>query len=271
MELKAKEVFPGVFSRHAAAYRDRVMARALRGRVEVIERVDPRPGERVLDLACGPGTLTLRLAELVGPSGEVVAADLAPGMLELVRDSAPANVQTRLMELEALDFPDASFDAVTCGHGYQFVTDLDRALAEAVRVLRPGGRFAASVPNGGASAGVRELIDSALAELPPAPEVVDREATLAVLRDAGRFGAALARAGLRDVRVTRHEEPYEFEDVTALTNQTFGWWDCAWRLEQVPAGERARIRDAFREYARSHVAQWPLRTTSYTLVASGRK
>src|ERR1700716_2745967 len=86
-EPTAKDLYPGTFSRHAAAYKqrlDEVMARSQsRGRAAVIDWVDPKPGNRILDLACGPGTLSYRLARHVAPDGEVVGIDLAPGMIEL--------------------------------------------------------------------------------------------------------------------------------------------------------------------------------------------
>ncbi|HXO59684.1 MAG TPA: methyltransferase domain-containing protein, partial [Candidatus Acidoferrum sp.] len=81
----AKDLYPGTFSRHAAAYKrrvDEVMAHGeARGRIGVIDWVDPRPGNRILDLACGPGTLSYPLARAVTPGGEVVGIDLATGMI----------------------------------------------------------------------------------------------------------------------------------------------------------------------------------------------
>jgi len=87
--LKSKQLFPAIFSRHATAYQrrlDGIMARGeARGRQRVIELLDVKAGMRVLDLACGPGTLTRPLAGQVAPDGEVVGVDLAPGMIDLAR------------------------------------------------------------------------------------------------------------------------------------------------------------------------------------------
>jgi ubiquinone/menaquinone biosynthesis C-methylase UbiE len=103
---------------------------------------------RILDLACGPGTLSYPLAQVVAPGGEVIGVDLALGMIELARREAPPGLPMRfeLMDIEDLRFPEHSFDAAVCGHGFQFVPDLRRALAEARRVLEPDARLAASVP-----------------------------------------------------------------------------------------------------------------------------
>src|SRR5438270_7245941 len=111
-EPAAKELYPGTFSRHAAAYKrrlDEVMARGeARGRTAVIDWLDLMPGKRVLDLACGPGTLSYGLARAVSPDGDVVGIDLAPGMIELAQRNAPAGLPLRfeLMDMEDLRFPD---------------------------------------------------------------------------------------------------------------------------------------------------------------------
>jgi len=79
---ESKDFFPAVFSRHAEAYQRRlenIMARGeAPGRARVIELARARPGMRVLDLACGPGNLSQRLAAQVAPGGEVIGVDLAP-------------------------------------------------------------------------------------------------------------------------------------------------------------------------------------------------
>src|SRR6266849_1773033 len=82
-EPAAKDLYPGTFSRHAAAYKqrlDEVMARSeSRGRAAVVDWVKPTPGKRILDLACGPGTLSYRLARNVSPTGEVMGIDRTAG------------------------------------------------------------------------------------------------------------------------------------------------------------------------------------------------
>src|SRR5713226_2953460 len=121
VDMKSKELFPAIFSRHAVAYQHRlddVMRRGeARGRERVIELADARPGMHVLDLACGPGNLSRRLAALVAPDGEVVGVDLAPGMVEIARKAAIPNARFEVMDIEALAFLDGSFDAAVCGHG----------------------------------------------------------------------------------------------------------------------------------------------------------
>jgi ubiquinone/menaquinone biosynthesis C-methylase UbiE len=122
-------------------------ARALT--VAMLNAADLRSGERVLELACGPGGLGLDAAELVAPEGEVVLSDIAPQMTAIAAERARArgldNVAVRELDLEAIQEPDASYDAVLCREGLMLVPEPARAAGEVRRVLRPGGRAVVSV------------------------------------------------------------------------------------------------------------------------------
>lgn len=107
----------------------------------VVRAVAPKPGEHALDLATGTGDLALRLRAKVGPQGRVVGQDLTPAMLEVARTRS-GDVEWQEGDMLSLPFADATFDVVTVGFGLRNVADVPGALAEAVRVLKPGGRFA---------------------------------------------------------------------------------------------------------------------------------
>lgn len=97
-----------------------------------------RPGDRVLDACCGTGDLALACARA---GGKVVGLDFSEQMLARARRKSQA-IEWVQGDLLALPFPDGAFDAATVGFGVRNVEDVDRALAELARVLRPGGRFA---------------------------------------------------------------------------------------------------------------------------------
>jgi O-methyltransferase/aklanonic acid methyltransferase len=245
----AKDLYPSAFSRVAAAYKqrlDEVMARSeSRGRAAVIDWVDPTPGKRILDLACGPGTLSYRLARDVSPTGEVVGIDLAAGMIELARREAPPGLPVRfeLMDMEDLRFPDGSFDAAACGHGLSFVPDLLRALTEARRIIKPGARTAASVPvDPSHPSEAQAILERAVGvDLPPAPRARDQFATRRTVEDEDAFATMARRAGFREARVERFEESTTWASPQHFVDMAAGWWSMAIRLDQVIPTERRAI------------------------------
>jgi SAM-dependent methyltransferase len=116
----------------------------------VVDLCDPRPGERVLDLACGTGVVARLAARRVGPTGRVVGVDPNPRMLAVARagvapEPGAAPVEWRQAGAEALPLADAGFDVVCCQLGLQFFIDRPVALREMHRVLAPGGQLALMV------------------------------------------------------------------------------------------------------------------------------
>ena len=112
----------------------------------MVDVVHPRPGERILDVAGGTGDIAFRMLRRQGDRPDVTVCDINPAMLEVGRDRA---IDRGLLQgltwttgdAEKLPFPDRSFDAYTIAFGLRNVTDIDAALADAYRVLKPGGRF----------------------------------------------------------------------------------------------------------------------------------
>ena len=106
-----------------------------------------RPGERGLDVGCGPAFLACELGREVGPGGRIVGLDESPEMLEaararIAREGLADRVEVQEGDAARLAFPAAAFDFVTAVQVYLYVPDVEGALAEAARVLRPGGRLA---------------------------------------------------------------------------------------------------------------------------------
>jgi len=246
--VKSKDLFPGVFSRHAEAYQrrlDQIMARGeARGRTRVIELAGAAPGMRILDLACGPGVLSRPIAELVAPGGKVIGDALAPGMIERARVQRKHEMRADVMDIESLAFDDSTFDAAVCGHGLQFAPDLGRALREAQRVLKGGGRLVASVPVSPVVQSVWALLDSVVdRHLPPAPEVVDQQPTRRVAEDAHALRQAALDAGFTSADVEVVEEVVRWESAESLVAMFMGWWSWAVRLEAMEAADRQGFMD----------------------------
>jgi ubiquinone/menaquinone biosynthesis C-methylase UbiE len=141
-----KELIAAVFARAATNYKHIKYFWPL-GRL-LVERAAISPGSDVLDIACGRGASLFPAAEAVGPTGRVVGIDISAPMAEQTETEIGRrgllNAHARQMDAEHLDFPDASFDCVLCGFALAFFPRLERALDEFVRVLKPGGRLAAS-------------------------------------------------------------------------------------------------------------------------------
>jgi len=269
--LKSKDYLTGVFSRNAEAYRQR-LEEAMRkgqaaGRDAILDYVRARPGMWILDLCCGPGTLTIPLARELNGAGEVIGVDLADGMLEIARKAAGGRslpVRFQHMDAEQLQFPTASFDAAACGHGLHFLPNLGRGLREVRRVLKPKGRFAASVPGAEASpnpadATFRAAFDKRLGPPKPQPELAPTRATL---DDLDRFTAAALAAGFRfaEAELVEVETSWESPDHFAAMNAS--WWACASRLEGLSDHVRGLIvKEAARKVA-AVTGDGPFRTPS---------
>ena len=140
----------GMFDRIAGVYdlMNSAMTAGMhhRWRERAVDHAELGPGDAALDVACGTGDLSFELQRRVGAAGRVVGSDFSERMLDLAREKAAAREGDGTPVFEwadamALPYDDGRFDAVTVGFGVRNFTDLDRGLAELVRVLKPGGRL----------------------------------------------------------------------------------------------------------------------------------
>jgi SAM-dependent methyltransferase len=243
-----KQAVAGVFTRSAATY-DSVVPFFKHFGERIAANVGMHLGDTVLDVACGLGAVLLPSARTLGDSGHVTGVDLSFGMIDglnqRISAASLANADARIMDAEALDFPDASFDAVTCAFGIMFMPRPEVALREFHRVLRPEGRAAVAVwgegtPNLGF-----------LGELSPEFGGMNLETGVTPPwgSDAG-LAAMLDAAGFGDVEVVTEVASFVYADAetwwrTQLSHGARVYWDT------VPESNR----DSFREAALHRYAE----------------
>lgn len=134
---------------------------------ELVARLEPRPGERWLDLACGAGDVAFRAAR---GGADVTGSDLAPGLVEAARRRAAEEGLVLTLEVadcESLHYGDASFDVVSSSVGVIFAPDHARVASELARVVQPGGRIGLTAWR--AASGVGEMFRLMAPFMPPAP------------------------------------------------------------------------------------------------------
>jgi SAM-dependent methyltransferase len=172
---------------------------------ELLDFVPLREGERVLDVACGTGVVARAAAGRVGERGHVTAVDLRAAMIAVAASRpapAGAGVAWREGDAQALDLPDASFDAVLCQHGLQFFSDPARAVREMRRVAAPGGRVGVSVWRGlEANNFMRRLVETEARHLAPLGIGFEDTARPFLFGDPEWLRSLLGGEGLGDVRV----------------------------------------------------------------------
>jgi SAM-dependent methyltransferase len=241
---------------------------------KMLDLTTPQPGERVLELACGPGGLGLAAAKRVAPEGEVVLSDVAAEMTSVASKRADtlglSNVSTRELDLERIEQPDGSYDVVLCREGLMFAVDPTRAAREIRRVLRPGGRFALAVW------GPRErnpwlgvVFDAVSAQIgkPVPPPGIPGPFSL---EDSDRLAGLLSDAGLADVVVSELPVPLRadsFEEWWTRTSALAG--PLAKMLASLPEDVAQALRVRVREATGPYETPTGLEFPGVTLLASG--
>jgi ubiquinone/menaquinone biosynthesis C-methylase UbiE len=250
------------WGRAAAGWRNRADAVREHGMpvsLRMIEHLELQPGQRVLELAAGPGDTGFLAAERIRPGGILVCSDAAEAMLDVARTRARElgveNVEFMRLELEWIDLPTASVDAILCRWGVMLILDPAAAVSEARRVLRPGGRIALAVwdqssLNPWATIPTQALITLGHAT-PPDPDAPGMFALAAP----GRMQELLQSAGFVEVTVeaVKIERPYasldayleETLDLSRMLAEVF---------ERLTEGERAEVESKIASLAAPFVS-----------------
>jgi SAM-dependent methyltransferase len=224
----------------------------------MIEAAALAPGQRVLELAAGPGEVGFRAAALIEPGGTLICSDQSEAMVAVARERAAAlgltNVDFRVLDGEWIDLPLASVDVVLCRWGYMLMVDPAAALRETRRVLRSGGRVTLAVwdareLNPWSVIPTEVLIEHGLAQ-PPSAELPGPFA----LGDAALLHETLEDAGFAEVVV-------DAVDVARTAPDFDSWWGAHLDLSAATLAAFQRADDAQTEAVEAEVAR---RLAGYT-------
>ena len=212
----------------------------------VLEMAPPRPGDRVLDTACGTGLVSLQAAACVGTPGYVLGTDISGRMVDAARGRAAAAglgpVHFERMDSEALALPDASFDLGYCALGLMYMPDPLQAMREMHRVLRPGGRVALAVWGERTRCGWSGVFP-----------IVDAEVSSDVcplffhLGNPGALEQLCADAGFIDMRVRRIETRLDYGDADAACDAALVGGPVAMAWTRFDPATRHRVRTRYLE------------------------
>lgn len=208
-----------------------------------LDLLDPQPGEHILDVGCGEGTLTNKIFER---GASVLGVDNSPDMIAAAR---AAGIEAVLMD--AADMPFAGeFDAAFSNATLHWVLEKERAAHAIFRALKPGGRFAGEMGGEGNLAKLREALDEELIIRGYAPPVESSN----WYASPDEFAAVYEGAGFRelDARLIERSTPIEHGVAAWVTTFRKGWLDRA----EVPEAERAEIGAAVADRVGSNIADY---------------
>lgn len=213
---------------------------------QMLDMAHLQKGQRVLDIAAGAGEPAVSAAERVGPDGYVLATDISEGIVELAlqvaRERGHMQVETRAMDGEKLDLPDASFDAVLCRLGLMYMPHPVTALREWRRVLKSGGRVAVvvfSTPDRNPWGAVPASIIRQRAQLPPP---VPGQPGPFGLGAPGVLEGTFRDAGFADTEIRAVPVPHRTTSAAAyveVTREAFGGFNAM--MAQLPAEQRDSV------------------------------
>ena len=234
----------------------------------MLDQLALKPGQRVLELAAGPGDTGFLAAARIAP-GTLISSDASEAMIELARTRAGAlgveNVEFRRLQLEWIDLPAASVDAVLCRLGLMLCVDPAAAAGEIRRVLRPGGRAALAVwdvpeRNPWATIPGRVLVE--LGHMPPPDPSLPGMFALAPQE---KLSGLLEDAGFLDILVTGIDVDRTYEDADDFLAETLDFArPIAEVWERLTDPERTEVRD------RIAALSEPYRSSAGTIGLPGR-
>jgi ubiquinone/menaquinone biosynthesis C-methylase UbiE len=217
----------------------------------LVRNLEPRSGQRVLEIAAGPGDTGFLVAPLLGNGGgRLVSTDLSPDMVEAARQRAAElgirGADFRVLDAQAMDLPDASFDGVICRWGFMLMPDPAAALRECKRVLLPGGRLVFAVFTGPEENPFASLPARVLVEMGHLPKPSGGwQPGILALGDRARLESLVGSIGFASTRIEAVDMAWRFKDAS-------GYWD--FLIDVTALGPLIRsLTDESREQVRSAI------------------
>jgi len=249
----------------ALAYRDLQMPRVFVPWARVLlEIVTPNPGDSVLDVACGPGTVAREAAHLVGPAGRVTGVDISPAMLAVARSwpPDPGAAPIEYIESSATEMlvPDAAFDLVYCQQGMQHMSDPAAALREMHRALKPNGRLGLAAWTTSPFSLFRRIVS----------KYVETEHPSNFGGEPAELRRALEAAGFRDVEIHTRQVTAVFEGGVEQALLIASSTSTGPAIAAMPPGQQQHVLDEIRHELDRLVVDGAVHLPSESNIASAR-
>jgi len=232
---------PGWDTRHAY-FEERARPVAER----MLERLEPQPGETILELAAGTGVVGFAATRLVEPGGTVIVSDFSEAMVEAAArhaaDLGIGNVACRVLDAERIDLPDDAVDGVLCRWGFMLMPEPEAAFAETRRVLRRGGRLSCAVFGAPELNPWVALPSRVLRERGHTPASDAGAPGILALADRDRLSGLFVGAGFSEPRIEEVAFTWRFPDL-----------DEYWEFLTGAAGAVAMVVDRLDSAERAHV------------------
>jgi len=214
----------------------------------LVEHLDLKDGDRVLEIAAGPGDTGFLAAKSLG-AGRLLSTDISPSMVDAARKRGAelgiSNADYRVLDAQAMDLADASFDGVICRWGFMLMPDPAAALRECRRVLAPGGRLVFAVFTGPAENSFASIPGRILAEqghVPPAAS--GWQPGILALGDRARVDALLGAAGFTSTQIEAVDMEWTFKNADEYWSFLVDLTALGPLVRSLPAAARSAVRDA---------------------------
>ena len=221
----------------------------------LLDRLNPRPGQQVLDVATGPGEPAMSIAAMVAPKGRVTGVDLSPNMVEVAKKNAAKrklkNIEFLTMDAEKLNLPSKRYDTATSCFGFQIITNPDAAAGELYRVVKPGGRVAITVWSTGEKSPALDVVIAPMMEHAE-PDEAGYLPTPYGMGGQGELAEMLRKHEFEDPEETRSTGFYSAKSVDEYLNMMFSATPLGHSLSE----EAPKVQKKILEKARKNIKRF---------------